>query len=208
MSEKLDLVARASQCLQSNPHTAQSGLDVIRKSIPSVLLELNKLQNDRERKRDELEREQTSLGRQINAKEDSKNKLKRDINAMEKRKARNEALLNDARRELRNAESDKRDAEKKKSDAVAGTIGGSVGAVVLGILFPPSLAATIPAVVTAASVQIRLLTRAKRRLAMQRGVSIEKMVRFEVLTIRSPIMREIYLHSVANRKVCMRNVVC
>ena len=73
---------------------------------------------------------------------------------MEERKARNEALFNDARRELRNAESDKRDAEKKKSDAVAGTIGGSVGAVVLRILFPPSLAATIPAVVTAASVTI------------------------------------------------------
>ena len=64
---------------------------------------------------------------------------------MEERKARNEALLNDA--------SDKRDAENKKSDAVAGTVCGSVGAVVLGILFP-SLAATIPAVVTAASVTI------------------------------------------------------
>ena len=101
MSQKLDLVARVPQCLQSNPHAAQSGLDVIRKSIPSVLLELNKLQNDRERKRDELEREQTSLERQMNAKEDSKNKLKREINVMEERKARNVALLNDARRELR-----------------------------------------------------------------------------------------------------------
>ena len=149
-----DLVTNANQCLKSDPQAAQAHLAVIKKSVPTLLQELKKRQVERENKQADLKREEASLERQINSKEEEKKNLKKQIDTIEEKKARNEALLEDARSELRDAESEKREAERDKDAAVAGTVGGSVGAVVLGILFPPSLIATVPAVVTAASVTI------------------------------------------------------
>ena len=149
-----DLVTKANQCLQSDPRAAQGHLAVIKKSVPTLLQELKKREVERENKQADLKREEASLERQINSKEDEKKNLKKQIDTIEEKKARNEALLNDARRELSAAESKKREAERDKDAAVAGTVGGSVGAVVLGILFPPTLIATVPAVVTAGTVTI------------------------------------------------------
>ncbi len=55
---------------------------------------------------------------------------------------------------LREAEDKKRQAQSKKDDAIVGTVAGGVGAVVLGIFFPPSLAVTISlsAVATAGTI--------------------------------------------------------
>ena len=56
--------------------------------------------------------------------------------------------------DLSRAESEKRRAEKETDNAVAGTVAGGVGAVVLGILFPPSLAVTVPAVAAGGTISI------------------------------------------------------
>ena len=144
-----DLISRATACVKSDPQTAQHHLDAIKKGVP-ILLEKLKLQEQQlEDERDEIEREEASLMRMIGNKEREMNKLRSDKKAIETNKARYEAALDDAGRDLRSAQSKKRKAESDKSSATAGAVGGGVGAAFLGILFPPSLLVTVPTVVTA-----------------------------------------------------------
>ena len=107
-----------------------------------------------EEKRDDIQHEEVSLHRQIGEIEDGKKKLRADIDDLMAKRTRNEALLKDAKMDLREAERKMRDAEKDKDAARQGTVGGAVGAAVLGMLFPPSLAVTVPAVAVAGTISI------------------------------------------------------
>ena len=168
-SQCLSLVSQASDCLKTNPHATQQHLQTVRQTIPTFLEELKKREKELEKKRDDIEREEVSLHRQIGEKEDRKKRLKSDIDDLTAKRARNEALLEDAKRDLREAENQKRDAKKAKDAAIGGTVGGAVGAVVLGIFFPPSLAVTVPAVATAGTISItnaeEKIERSQRRIS-------------------------------------------
>ncbi len=76
----------------------------------------------------------------------AKQQLKREINNLETKKVRDKALLEGAWRQLCEAKSKWNDAQRRKDNAVGGTVAVAFGAVVLGVFFPPSLAVTIPAV--------------------------------------------------------------
>ena len=130
-----DLISRATACVKSDPQTAQHHLDAIRKSVPILLEKLKQQEQQLKDERDEIEREEASLMRQIGNKEREMNKLMSDIKAIETNKARYEAAVDDAGRDLRSAQSKKRKAESDKSAATAGAVGGAV----LGVLFPLSL---------------------------------------------------------------------
>ena len=153
-SHVLGLVAQASDSLQTDPRTAQKHLKRIKQAIPTFLEQLKKRKEELGKKRDELERDEASLQRQIGAAEDSKSTLKRETDELVAKRARNEAALEDAKRDLDKAEDQKREAMRKKDAAIGGTVGGAVGAVLLGIVFPPSLAVTVPAVAVAGTVSI------------------------------------------------------
>ena len=154
LETSLDLVTRSTNWLKSDPRAAQSELKILKKSIPTVLSELNKLRVNHESKQMELRSEESFLERQINEKEEAKKKLERSIQDTEAKRARNEALLNDARGDLDRAERQKAKAEKKKDGAIVGTVGGGLAATLLGIAFPPSLLVTVPAVATIGTVAI------------------------------------------------------
>ena len=94
------------------------------------------------------------MKQEIGAKEDAEQSLQREIQGLQASKARNEALLQNQRRCLSKAESEKCEAEKRKDGAVTGTIAGGVAAVVFGAIFPPSLAVTVPAVAAAGTISI------------------------------------------------------
>ena len=115
-------------------------MDAIRKGVPILLEKLKQQEQQLEDERDEIEREEASLMRMIGNKEREMNKLRSDKKAI---KARYEAALDDAGRDLRSAQSKKSKAESDKSAATAGAVGGGVGAAFLGILFPPSLLVTV-----------------------------------------------------------------
>ena len=153
-SQCLSLVSQASDCLKTNPQATQQHLQMVRETVPTFLEELKKRERNLEKKRDDIQREETALHRQIGEKEDSKRRLEREIGEIRAMKARNEASLEDAKRDLREAENQRRDAQNKKDNAIAGTVGGGIGAVVLGIFFPPSLAVTVPAVAAAGTISI------------------------------------------------------
>ena len=165
-SKCLDLIANASQCIKSNPKAAQKHLAIIKQTVPPLLDLLHKREKELETKRDELQREESSLERQINSKEASKKRHRWQINELEAQKARKESLLEEAQEELRQAESKKHEAERKKDNVIAGTVGGGVGAIVLGVFFPPSLALTVPAVAAAGTISI---TEAVERVDSCRG---------------------------------------
>ena len=69
--------------------------------------------------------------------------------------------LRSAESDLIEAENERLKAESKKDDAVIGTVAGGVGAVFLGILFPPSLAVTIPAVAAGGTIIICIQSKSK-----------------------------------------------
>ena len=154
-SQCLDLVNQVSVCYKSDPQVAQNHLEVIKNSSPLLLEELKSREKEREKKRDDLKHEESSLQYRINSKEAEKSKLRSQIRDIEARRARNEAQLKDRENDLRRAEENKSKASSKKDGAVAGTVVGGVGAVVLGIFFPPSLAVTVPAVAAAGTISIK-----------------------------------------------------
>ena len=150
----LELVNQVSTCYQRDPQTAQHNLEIVKQSTPVFLEELKKREKQREEKRDELQREEASLEFTINSKEAEAKKLRRQLQDLEATKARNVDQLEDRKRDLRNAEERKRKASSKKDGAIAGTVVGGVGAVVLGIFFPPTLAVTVPTVAAAGTISI------------------------------------------------------
>ena len=160
-----DLISRATACVKSDPQTAQHHLDAIRKSVPILLEKLKQQEQQLKDERDEIEREEASLMRQIGNKEREMNKLRSDIKAIETNKARYEAAVDDAGRDLRSAQSKKRKAESDKSAATAGAVGGAV----LGVLFPLSLLVTVPTVVNAIKEADGEISRANDRISDARS---------------------------------------
>ena len=153
-SDCLRLVTLATNSLIVDPEKAQQALVKISQQTPLLLQQLEKLQAEHAAKRDDLNEEDKSLKQKIQIEEDKKNRLQQDIRRLNENKAGNEALLQDAKHSLNAAENQKRKAEDEKDRAVARTVGGGVGAVVLGIFFPPSLAVTVPAVAAAGTISI------------------------------------------------------
>ena len=153
-SQCLELVTQVSLCYQRDPQTAQHNLEIVKQSTPVFLNELKKSEKRREKKRDELKREEQSLEFTINSKEAQAKQLQRQLQDLKARKARNEDQLEDRKSDLRDAEERKRKASSKKDGAIAGTVVGGVGAIVLGIFFPPSLAVTVPTVAAAGTISI------------------------------------------------------
>lgn len=153
-SKCLDLVISATQCIRSNPKAAESHLAVIKQTVPPLLDQLRKRERELETMRDELQREESILEREINAKQDLKEQQRRTLKELEDQKARKESLLEDAQNDLRRAEKSKEEAERKKNGAIGGTVGGGVAAAVFGVLFPPSLIVTVPAVAAAGAISI------------------------------------------------------
>ena len=148
-SQCIALVTQASELLKSDPVAAQKQLKTIQDVAPKFVKKLEEKKTELEGKRDGLQREEASLESQINSKEQNKERLRNEIRNLEASKARNEAILVDHQEELRKAERRKSEAESRKAAAITGTVAGGVGAVVLGIFFPPSLAVTVPAVAAA-----------------------------------------------------------
>ena len=153
-SQCIELVKKASECYRNDPNAAKGYLKKIKMYTPDLLEGLKIVEKERERKRDELQGEERQLEYQINSKESEKERLRKDIGDIEARRARNEAQLEDRKNDLRAAESKKRDALREKDNAVAGTVAGGVGAGILGIIFPPSLIVTVPAVAAAGTISI------------------------------------------------------
>ncbi len=154
-SQCLDLATRAVECLQSDPEVAQQYLEVIKQSTPTLLEKFEERVTALETKRDELQHQDASLSREIGAKEEAKQQLQREINNLEAKKVRDEASLEDARRQLCEAEIKRNDAQERKEGAVGGTVATSVGAVVLGVFFPPTLLVTAPAVAAIGTISIK-----------------------------------------------------
>ena len=165
----LDLISRVSACIKSDPREAQRYLNEIREHVPILLEKLKQQEIESIEGRDELEREEASLMRKIGEKEREKENLRSEIREIERNKARYEAGLDDAKSDLASAKSKKSKAESDKGAAIGGAVGGGVGAVVLGILFPPSLAVTVPAVATSVTIAIKeaekAIDRAKERIS-------------------------------------------
>ena len=104
--------------------------------------------------RDEkLKEEEKELHRKIGSAEGSLRQLKASVNSLEAEKAGMNAVLEDSI-QLQMAESEMRDAERRKENSTTGTVAGSVAADLLGIFFPPSLAVTVPAVAAIGGITI------------------------------------------------------
>ena len=86
------------------------------------------------------EKEEKVLHRKIGSDEDSLRQQKATVNSLEAEKAGMNAVLENHKRELQIAESEKHDAERCKENSTTGTVVGDVAAGLLGIFFPPSLA--------------------------------------------------------------------
>ena len=148
------LVVLASQSLQTNPQEAQQHLEKLKDTIPKTIDSLEKNKRELDEKQKELENEGESIQRDIGSLQQAQNSLRSNVNSLNASKAGLQSSLDSANSDLSRAESDKRRAESKKDDAVAGTVAGGVGAAVLGILFPPSLAVTVPAVAAGGTISI------------------------------------------------------
>ena len=174
------LVAQASHFLQTNLQEAQQSLVKLKNTIPTIIDSLEKIKRKLEEKQRELENEGESIQRNIGSLHQAQNSLKRTVNSLNVSKADLQSSLDSANSDLSRAESDKRRAESKKDDAVAGTVAGGVGAVVLGIFFPPSLAVTVPAVAAGGTISIvsanEAVVRCRSRISSIRG-SIAETVR-------------------------------
>ena len=149
-----NLIAEASKCFATDPEIAEVHLQTIRKLAPTFMDQLKEKEVELEKKTEELKGRETSLEWQINSKEREQDNLRSRIRSLEVDISRHEAVLSEYRDDLRRAESNKREAESKKDAAIVGTVAGGVGAVALGILFPPSLFVTVPAVATAGTISI------------------------------------------------------
>lgn len=143
------LVAETSTSLETNPQLAQKCLEHLQEKVPQVNLALKKNKNELETQQNDLEKEGESIRRERDLLLQNQTGLKREIDSLNATKSGYQSSLSSAQSDLNRAESAKWRAEKEKDDAVAGTVAGGVGAAVLGILFPPSLIVTAPAVAMA-----------------------------------------------------------
>lgn len=153
------LVVQVSECLQINPQEAQQLLERLLYILPRTINSLENNVRELEEKQRRLEDEGEAIRRDSDSLQQAQNSLKSNIDFLNTSKYNLQSSLDTANRDLSRAESDKCRAEKEKDDKVAGTVAGGVGAVVLGIFFPPSLALTVPAVAAGGAQAIRSANR-------------------------------------------------
>ena len=151
----LDIVSQTKLYLNSDPQSAERYLETIKDSIPLLLTKLKEYEKERESERNALIEEEKHLMRQKGDKERELSDLRDKIRSYEAERARYNALLEDARSDLSRANDQKRSAMEDTDAAIGGTVGGGIGAALLGILFPPSLILTVPAVATAGTISIK-----------------------------------------------------
>ena len=172
------LVAKTSDRLQTNPQEAQQYLEKLKAIVPSTIDSLKINKEKLEEKKNELETEGEAIQRNINSLQQAQNSLRSTIDSLNASKYSLQTSLDSANSALSRAESDKRRAEREKENAVTGTVAGGVGAVVLGIFFPPSLAVTVPAVAAGGSISIsnanKEIDSCRDRISSIRGSIAEK----------------------------------
>ena len=126
----------------------------------------------------QLEAEGGTIQSNINSLQQAQNSLRSTIDSLNASKYSLQSSLDSANSALSRAESDKRRAEREKENAVAGTVAGGVGAVVLGVLFPPSLLVTVPTVAAGGSISIsnanKEIDSCRDRISSIRGSIAEK----------------------------------
>lgn len=149
-----NLITEASKCLATDPETAEVHLQSIRELTPKFMEQLKEKEVELEKNTKELKQREASLEGQINSKEREQDNLRGRIRNLEVDLSRHEAQLSEYKDDLRRAESMKRKAQSRKDAAVAGTVASGAGALLLGIVFPPSLVVTVPAVATAGTISI------------------------------------------------------
>ena len=145
-SKIFTLVAETSSSLETNPQLAQKHLKALQEKVPQVNLALKKNRNELETQQNDLENQFGSISREIDSLLRSQTELERNKDRLNVERSGYQSSLSSAEGDLDRAKSAKRRAEKEKDNAIAGTVAGGVGAAVLGILFPPSLIVTAPAV--------------------------------------------------------------
>ena len=154
-------------CLQTNSQEAHQHLDKLKN------IDLTKSKH--EGKMMELNSELESIQRDIDSLQQSKKASRDKIDSLNASKADWQSSLDSANSDLSRAESNKHKVEK---EAVAGAIVSGVGATVLGVLFPRSLAVTVPGIVAAGSVIIinlnKEIDRCKEIISSIRGSVAEK----------------------------------
>ena len=144
--ESLGLVVQVSETGRGDLKEAQKQLESLTTSARKLTEEANKKMCFLKGRDEELKEKAQVLHREIGSAEGSLRQLKASVNSLEAEKAGMNAVLEDHKRELRRAESEMRDAERRKENSTTGTVAGGVAAGLLGIFFPPSLAVTVPAV--------------------------------------------------------------
>ena len=137
-------------CLKTNLPDSNELLLGIKETTAKIVALLNKEKSVQ----CELESKGEAVQRNINSLQQAQKSLRSTIDSLNASKYSLQRSLDSANSALSSAESDKRRAEREKENAVAGTVAGGVGAVVLGIFFPPSLAVTVPAVAAGGSISI------------------------------------------------------
>ena len=121
--------------------------------------------------RDEAQKEEEKvLHRKIGDAESSLHQQRASVRSLEAEKARMNAVLSDHKEELQRAENRKCDAQRSKEKSTRGSIIGGVAAGVLGVLFPPSLAVTVP---TVAAIGSTAIAEAQARIDCQQRVISE-----------------------------------
>ena len=125
--------------------TTDQQLVAIRKGGNTVIKQCQEMEGRLTSIEEEKKKEEETLQRQIGSTEASMQKVKATVRHLEEKRSRDKAVLQDHERDLNNAKNRLDEARKSKDRAVSGTVAAGVGTVILGAIFPPSLAVTVPA---------------------------------------------------------------
>ena len=170
--ESLDLVVQVSETFKRGDlEEAQEQLQRLTGTATRLIEEITEKVRSLKARDEKLKEEEKELHRKIGSAEGSLHQLKASVNSLEAEKAGMNAVLEDNKRELRRAESEMRDAERRKENSTTGTVAGGVAAGLLGIFFPPSLAVTVPAVATIGGISI---AEAQKKVDQKKRVVSEK----------------------------------
>ena len=150
----LDLVSLATEYLNSDPDVAQHHLERLKGCVPVLITQLKEYEKARVEQRDHLLEKEKNLKKQIGHKEQEMDRLRLQITEWETRKSMYDVQLENASRALSQAQDKRRRVEDSKSTAVGTAVGMGVGAIFLGVIFPPSLVFTVPTVAASATIAI------------------------------------------------------
>ena len=144
----LELVTQVNDDLTGGNSVARitdQQLVAIRNGGNTVITQCQEMEGRLASIEEEKKNEEERLQRQIGAIESSMQEVKATVRNLEEKRSRDEAVLQDQERDLNRAKNRLDEARKSKDRAVSGTVAAGVGTVILGAIFPPSLAVTVPA---------------------------------------------------------------